>query len=84
MLEHGKKLTGVDCILAVIAPVSERIQRVKQRDHFRTEAQIEQIIQHQLSDKEVREKADYLIDNADRSAVIPQINSLLHNLKNQL
>ncbi|WP_053406178.1 dephospho-CoA kinase [Persicobacter sp. CCB-QB2] len=80
MLEHGKDLVGVDYIVAVVAPEQERIQRIRKRDTFRSEAQIHQIIRNQIPEKDLKSKADFLIDNADHSAVIPQVNSLLHSL----
>jgi dephospho-CoA kinase len=75
LFESGsyKKL---DKIIAVIAPENLRIKRVLIRDLHRNEADIKAIIQKQLSEKELRAKADFVIKNDGESFVIPQVLKL--------
>ncbi|MDF2456203.1 MAG: dephospho-CoA kinase [Cytophagaceae bacterium] len=69
----GNKL---DYIAVVHAPDHLRIQRVKQRDPQRDEAQIKNIIGNQMRQQEMMERASFLIDNSGELMLIPQIIAL--------
>lgn len=69
----------VDKTLTVYAPESERISRVKQRDNM-SEELIKQRIRNQLSDEIKKERADFIIYNDGKTAIIPQVHSLIRSL----
>ena len=52
----------VDATCAVVAPDADRIARVTERDDV-TEEQVRARMKHQLSQQELRERADYVIEN---------------------
>jgi dephospho-CoA kinase len=52
----------VDVTAAVVAPDAERIARVVERDDV-TEAQVRERMEHQLSQAELRHRADHVIEN---------------------
>ncbi len=66
----------VDAILLVSAEENLRLERAVQRDKVSVEA-IKQRIRSQLSDEEMRKKADFVIFNDRNQALIPQINNFL-------
>lgn len=69
----------VDISLMVYAPMELRIKRAVMRDNI-TEAEVLQRIKNQLPDEEKREYADYVINNDDNQALIPQIQNILVSL----
>ena len=64
------KVINVDC------PAALRKTRILLRDPHRDAKDIDAIMVSQLSDKQRRAKADYIIINDDRSLVIPQVLKL--------
>jgi dephospho-CoA kinase len=52
----------VDVTAAVVAPDAERVARVVERDDV-TEAQVRERMEHQLSQAELRHRADHVIEN---------------------
>ena len=60
-------------VLNINAPIAIRIARTQARDSQRSLAQIESIIQKQLSDQERTNLADFNIDNDGKSLIIPQV-----------
>jgi dephospho-CoA kinase len=60
-------------IIVVQAPVALRIARIRQRDPHRSEAEIQHIIDRQLSDEARRQLADYIIENDESQLLLPQI-----------
>ena len=52
----------VDVTAAVVAPDTERIARVMERDDV-TEAQVRERMEHQLPQEELRRRADHVIEN---------------------
>ena len=66
----------LDKIITVEAPVDIRINRVLLRDTHRSAKDTQAIIDNQLTDKNRREKADFIITNDDKTAVIPQVIKL--------
>ncbi len=81
LFESGsyKKL---DKILLVTAPREVRIDRVIKRDPHRQTAQIESIIEQQLPDQEKIKRADFIVNNDEKSLIIPQILKIHENLIN--
>lgn len=63
LLFESKSDALCDCVLAVIADKSKRIERIKNRDKI-TETEIEQRINAQHDDSFYTDKADYVIDNS--------------------
>lgn len=63
----------LDKIINVSAPLKTRITRVMMRDRHRTEKQIHEIIDKQLSDEEKNAKSDFVIKNAENKLLIPQV-----------
>lgn len=69
----------VDISLMVYAPMVLRIKRTIMRDHL-TETEILKRMNNQLPDDQKKERADYIINNDDSQALIPQIESILASL----
>lgn len=70
----------IDYSIMVYAPLSIRIQRAMTRDNA-TQEQIEARIKNQMDDEIKKEKADYLIINDGKSAILPQLNEILSHLE---
>ncbi|MFO7850883.1 MAG: dephospho-CoA kinase [Bacteroidota bacterium] len=73
----------VDKILAVVAPLEERVQRVMERNKM-SRQQVMERVQNQISDEEMIKRSDYQINNADAVMIIPQVleihKDILHYL----
>ena len=67
---------SLNWVIAVRAPLPLRISRIRQRDPFRSEAEILNIIERQISDEERVALADYVIDNDESRLLIPQVVAL--------
>lgn len=67
-------------IIVVSAPEKVRIQRVISRDGA-TEAEVRSRMDKQMPEQEKVERADYVIDNSGKQALIPQVMSLYKDLK---
>ena len=61
-----------DCVIAVLAPREIRLARVLARDKNMTEADVLRRMEHQLSDDELRRRADICVLN-DGSRTIEQV-----------
>lgn len=70
----------VDRIIVVTAPLEIRIQRVMQRDGI-TRENVEQWMQRQWSQEEVRKRADYEIVNDGIADIDAQIDIILEKIK---
>lgn len=73
---------GLDKIIVVTAPEELRITRIIYRDHLSHE-QIIARIKNQMSEEEKTARADYVIMNDEKQAIIPQVmkvNEALLNL----
>jgi dephospho-CoA kinase len=82
LFESGANKT-VHKSIAVLAPESIRIQRVMQRDPHRTNDEILKIIQSQLSNEELQNRADYTISNDGSQSLISQVRNLHQILLNE-
>jgi len=75
MFESGSyKL--LDKVITVFCPEDLRIQRLLQRDDRRTEKEIRQIMEKQLSDEEKVRRSDYVIFNDETKLLITQVLEL--------
>lgn len=70
-----------DKTLAVIAPQAVKIERVARRSKL-PKAEILARIRSQMSSREQKAKADFVIKNDGKVAVMPQIEEILFRLKN--
>jgi dephospho-CoA kinase len=80
LLFESGSYQDLDKIINVSAPLKTRITRVMMRDRHRTEKQIHEIIDKQLSDEEKNPKSDFVIKNADNKLLIPQVLELHRKL----
>ena len=70
----------VDRVIIVTAPLEIRIQRVMQRDGI-TRENVEQWMQRQWSQEEIRKQADYEIVNDGIADIDAQIDIILEKIK---
>ena len=82
LFESGADKT-VDLTICVIAPEEVRLKRTILRDVFRTEEEIIKIMNSQLSNSELREKCDYIIENNEQESLIHQVKNLHQILLNE-
>ena len=75
LIESGSYLQ-LDKLIVVTAPTQLRIDRIKSRDSFRSEQEIEAIITNQLSDEERESKANFIIKNDESELLIEQVLGL--------
>jgi dephospho-CoA kinase len=68
--------SGLDKVIVVQAPLDIRIARIRERDPQRSESEIRNIIQRQISDGERLALADYVIDNDESRLLLPQVLTL--------
>ena len=68
-----------DKIIAVVAPQKLRIERVKMRSGM-SRKEILNRIKNQTSSKTLRQQADYVVINDDRTAIIPQVERILKSI----
>ncbi|MEB2776158.1 dephospho-CoA kinase [Algoriphagus sp. D3-2-R+10] len=72
IFETGSNKT-LDFVINVSSPLKVRVARTLMRDSFRSEEQINQIINQQLPDEQKNELADFVIKNTDNKLLIPQV-----------
>ncbi|MDR7128911.1 dephospho-CoA kinase [Algoriphagus sp. 4150] len=70
----------LDHVINVSSPLKIRIARTLMRDPFRSEEQVNQIINQQLPDEQKNELADFVIKNTDNKLLIPQVLSIHQQL----
>lgn len=74
-----------DKIITVSSPIELRIQRVRERDR-KSKADIEKIIENQISDEEREKRSDFIIRNDESEMLIPQVlgihDQLIKEIKN--
>ena len=66
----------LDKVIVVTAPLALRIERIKLRDPHRSEEEIRAIIESQISEETRLKLADFIIDNTQNAALIPQVLNL--------
>jgi dephospho-CoA kinase len=75
LLYESGSARNLNKIIAVVAPDRIRISRVMKRDN-RSETEIKNIIDRQLSQDKIRALADFVIVNDESSLIIPQVLEL--------
>ena len=75
LIESGS-YKQLDKLVVVSSPMELRIERIQQRDPFRSKQEIEGIIKNQLSDEERESYADYILKNDENELLIPQVTEL--------
>ena len=70
---------NMDLILAVTAPLEERIERIRKRNQSTREEILERI-SNQLPEDEKCEKSNFVIYNDNDKAIIPQIECILQEI----
>ena len=81
LLFESKSYKELDFVIYVYAEKKLRISRILKRDSHRTKDQIEHIIKSQLTDKESFEKADYILENNEKSLLLPEVIDLYEKIK---
>ncbi len=81
LLFASKSYKELDFIIYVYAEKKLRISRILKRDSYRTKDQIEHIIKSQLTDKESFEKADYILENNEKSLLLPEVIDLYEKIR---
>ena len=66
----------LDKVVVVTAPVALRIERIRLRDPHRSPAEIQHIIDRQVSDADRLQLADYVLYNDEEQLLLPQIMAL--------
>ena len=64
---------SLDKVIVVHAPAALRIERIRQRDPHRTDKEILNIINRQISDDERLAMADYVLENDEQQLLLSQI-----------
>ena len=80
LINAAAKQEFLDKILVVTASLTVRMKRIRRRDE-RSDEEIRAIIARQLSDEERLSFADFVIDNDENTAVLPQVLALHASLK---
>ncbi len=76
LLYESGAYRGLDAIITVFAPTAVRTARVRRRDAHRSVAEVQAIMDKQLSEEEKLQRADYVIYNDDSQMVLPQVLAL--------
>ncbi len=73
LLFESGSYRSMDKIIAVTAPLQQRILRVLLRDYHRTRKQVEEIIRNQMPEKQKVKQANFVILNDDKHFLIDQV-----------
>ena len=84
LLFESKSYKELDFVIYVYAEKKLRISRILKRDSHRTKDQIEHIIKSQLTDKESFEKADYILENNEKSLLLPEVIDLYEKIRKKV
>lgn len=71
--------SNIDVMIGVRAPESVRLKRVMQRNNT-TEAEVRARMDKQMPEEEKMKRCDFVIDNDDQTAVLPQVLQLHQTL----
>ena len=63
----------LDKVIVVQAPVDLRVSRIRTRDPHRSKEEIHNIMARQISDAERSKLADYILENDERTLLLPRI-----------
>ncbi|CCH57248.1 dephospho-CoA kinase [Fibrisoma limi BUZ 3] len=67
---------SLDKVIVVHASIALRVERIRLRDPHRTDEEILNIINRQISDDERLAMADYVLENDEQQLLLPQILAL--------
>ncbi|MFD2570904.1 dephospho-CoA kinase [Spirosoma soli] len=67
---------SLNWVITVQAPIDLRIRRIRQRDPHRSEAEIKNIIERQVSDADRVAIADFVVENNESQLLLPQVVAL--------
>jgi dephospho-CoA kinase len=70
-----------DAVITVIAPLDDRIKRVRSRDNISQEDVLSRM-KNQWTDEMKTEKSDFIIDNNDLSKTLVQVDEILKKIVN--
>lgn len=76
LMNRAGNSNDLDFVIVVTADEGLRIDRIRERDTERTDAQIRAIINRQISDSERLAIADFVIENNEDSPLIEQVLAL--------
>lgn len=76
LLYESGAYKGLDAIITVFAPAEVRAARVLWRDSHRSAADVQAIMNKQLSEDEKLARAEYVVYNDDSQLVLPQVLAL--------
>ena len=76
LLYESGAYKSLDAIITVFAPPEVRLARVQSRDAHRSAAEVQAIMDKQLSEEEKLQRADYVVYNDDSQLVLPQVLAL--------
>ncbi len=80
LLFESGRFKDLDKVITISSPLDIRIKRIKQRDN-RSEEEIAQIMQKQLSEEEKIKRADFVIYNDEKQLIMPQVLAIHETLK---
>ncbi len=73
LMNRAGEENSLEKVIAVTAPLSLRIERIKARDPQRSERDILAILKNQISEEVRLELADFVVNNGGKVALIPQV-----------
>jgi len=76
LLYESGAYKGLDAIVTVFAPAEVRAARVLRRDSHRSAADVQAIMDKQLSEEEKLARAEHVVYNDDSQLVLPQVLAL--------
>ena len=76
LLYESGAYRGLDAIITVFAPAEVRAARVLRRDSHRSAADVQAIMNKQLSEDEKLARAEHVVYNDDSQLVLPQVLAL--------
>lgn len=83
LFESGfDKRISFDYVVCVSAPLDIRIDRVMRRDHI-TQAEAMKWISRQMSQEEMMQRSDFVIENDGKADLDEQIDHLLYQINNK-
>ncbi|MGL1886517.1 MAG: dephospho-CoA kinase [Reichenbachiella sp.] len=73
LLVESGAYKALDHLINISCPEELRVQRIKQRDAFRSEDEIRAIIAKQLTDNQREKHSQFIIHNDEATLLIPQV-----------
>lgn len=80
IMKRAGEESGLDFVIAVVAPEALRIERVLSRDPQRTAEQVRSIIASQASESDLMAMADFVVRNDETEPIIPQVLKIHRHL----